>query len=127
MDIDIEKCWIWTGPSRKDDGRAMASRQYAYRLVYESVTGGPCPPGSAHHKCENPSCVNPTHLEFVTQTEHMRQHGWGGDSGQAAKTHCAQGHPYDDENTYRLPNGHRVCRACRRENKRRAKARASNY
>lgn len=32
---------------------------------------------------------------------------------QASKSHCAQGHPYDDENTYRK-GGRRYCRACRR-------------
>lgn len=31
-----------------------------------------------------------------------------------AKTHCPQGHPYDDENTYTTERGTRACRACRR-------------
>jgi group I intron endonuclease len=30
------------------------------------------------------------------------------------KTHCPQGHPYDLENTYIRPNGHRLCRTCHR-------------
>lgn len=38
----------------------------------------------------------------------------------SSKTHCPQGHPYDDENTikYRKPNGKfsRHCRACERLN-----------
>lgn len=29
-----------------------------------------------------------------------------------AKTHCPQGHPYDDDNTMYLSNGRRRCRAC---------------
>lgn len=40
-------------------------------------------------------------------------------TGNAGKTHCPAGHPYDDENTYRSPQGRRVCRACRREKARR--------
>lgn len=31
------------------------------------------------------------------------------------KTHCPQGHPYDDENTYISPDGRRMCRACRND------------
>lgn len=33
---------------------------------------------------------------------------------RAEKTHCPQGHPYDEANTYRS-NGHRQCRTCRRQ------------
>jgi hypothetical protein len=32
-----------------------------------------------------------------------------------AKTHCPQGHPYDDENTRWTAAGGRECRACGRE------------
>lgn len=35
------------------------------------------------------------------------------------KTHCAQGHPYDEANTYWRKSGWRDCRACRREYMRR--------
>lgn len=31
------------------------------------------------------------------------------------KTHCPQGHPYDNENTYISPKGDRRCRTCNRE------------
>lgn len=34
-------------------------------------------------------------------------------NGQADKTHCAQGHPYDEGNTYRTPQGGRGCKTCR--------------
>lgn len=33
---------------------------------------------------------------------------------QAKKTHCPQGHPYDEENTYVTPSGSRQCKTCRR-------------
>lgn len=32
----------------------------------------------------------------------------------ALATHCPHGHPYDAENTYYTPGGHRRCRACKR-------------
>jgi hypothetical protein len=46
---------------------------------------------------------------------------------QADRTHCPQGHPYDDENTYRH-NGRRHCRACqrRRNTARRATSKGEN-
>jgi len=31
------------------------------------------------------------------------------------KTHCPQGHPYDDFNTYTSPQGFRQCKSCRNE------------
>lgn len=34
---------------------------------------------------------------------------------QAARTHCPQGHPYDEQNTYHTRAGARVCRTCHRE------------
>lgn len=37
-------------------------------------------------------------------------------------TQCKNGHPFDEENTYVNPQGHRKCRACRREQMRRARS-----
>jgi len=117
---------MWPGRRRKEDGRAMAgSADYAYRLVYEAATGQPCPEGVAHHRCEEPGCVNPWHLDFITQGEHLSGHGLPGDWGQAAKTECPQKHPYDNENTYWY-KGERHCRKCRREAGRRHRAAKSN-
>lgn len=31
------------------------------------------------------------------------------------KTHCRNGHPYDEANTYMHPNGGRICRVCKRD------------
>ena len=38
----------------------------------------------------------------------------GAPAKNAAKTHCPQGHEYNEDNTYRYGNG-RYCRTCRRE------------
>jgi WhiB family redox-sensing transcriptional regulator len=34
---------------------------------------------------------------------------------QASKTHCKRGHPFNPDNTYYTPDGHRRCRTCLRE------------
>jgi hypothetical protein len=36
-----------------------------------------------------------------------------GTNHELNRTHCPQGHPYDEENTYITPNGWRQCRICR--------------
>jgi hypothetical protein len=71
------------------------------------------------HLCRVRNCAQPTHLEETGQAENVKR----GDTGAhwRAKTHCPQGHPYDEANTYRsppkpgFPNGRRVCRTCTRE------------
>jgi hypothetical protein len=43
---------------------------------------------------------------------------------ERAKTHCPQGHPYDEKNT-RWYQGKRYCRICNRKGARRASKRAA--
>jgi len=90
-------CWEWTGsraggrPGRRYgyfylNGR----RQYAHRVAYEMFVG-PIPEGlTIDHLCRNRGCVNPDHLEPVTNREN---------SLRARRTHCVHGHPFDAENT----------------------------
>lgn len=39
----------------------------------------------------------------------------GASASQAVRTHCLHGHEWNEENTYRNPDGDRICRACRKE------------
>lgn len=125
----MSDCMRWGGRHR-DDGRPMTSEKnprYAYRLAWEEKHGRLCPEGMvAHHTCENPWCVNPDHLEFITQGEHIALHGLPGDNHNAAKTHCINGHEYTPENTYTYTGRGKVeryCQTCSRETKRRYRAR----
>lgn len=106
-------CWPWLGHI---DGRGYArlGARQAYRVAYE-LEHGPIPLGmTVDHLCYQPACVNPEHLRLLTREDNARL------QRSASKTHCVNGHPYDDANTYRRSNGRqRDCRACGRDRVRR--------
>lgn len=121
-------CWEWlagkTGSgygaiSIPNSGQRMiGAHRYAYELMRGAI------PEGLHidHLCRNPGCVNPAHLEPVTSAENIRRSRIAVE--RRGRTHCPQGHPYDEENTYRNPNsGDRACRECGRENCRRRRRR----
>ncbi len=125
----LDSCWLWRGAHRvsKGDRRPTYRRRYAYAWVWEIMLAEPPPGCVAHHACHNPLCVRPEHLQWLTQPDHMHEHRFGGDWGQAAKTHCPSGHAYDEDNTYvyRRRDGRveRHCKKCAREAKFRWKQR----
>lgn len=120
-------CWLWTG-GRTSTGygsmRVYGKPMKSHRFVFERLRG-PVPEGlDLDHLCRVPLCVNPDHLEPVTRSTNTRR-GVLAEVNRARRAvvqECPQGHPYDEENTYRSPRGDRQCRACRRERKRHAKS-----
>lgn len=108
-------CWLWTGTtlrgygqfgigSKTDGTRRMT---YAHRWAYEHFVG-PIPDDlQLDHLCRVPACVNPAHLEPVTQLENQRR------GKKARQTHCVRGHEYTPENTGRNSRGCRLCKTCR--------------
>lgn len=115
-----EGCWLWTGyvsntghAKIKVNGKMVATHRFAYELLV-----GPIPEGMVlDHICRTPACVNPAHLEPVTQSVNAKR--GRGCTVNSEKTHCPQGHPYDETNTYRDPRrGARICRTCARNNMR---------
>lgn len=95
----------------------------AHRLVWELLVG-PIPQGKQiDHLCRNHACVNPEHLDIVTQRTNLLR-GFGAAGLNARKTECKNGHPFTPENTYLYPAGRgrgtwRNCRTCMAATKRR--------
>lgn len=106
-------CWEWKG-GHNSTGYGMfwlnGKTKSAHRIAYE-LHIGPVPEGlHLDHLCRNHGCVNPMHLEPVTLGENIRR----GISHNGSKTHCAQGHPYNEKNTGLRRNGRRWCKECNR-------------
>lgn len=124
-------CWLWTATLDKDGyGRFWLSSK-AYRpshVISHLIHGGNIPEGHVvHHKCYTPSCVNPHHLEAVTQKQNLHDV----DSKtlpklNSEKLYCPVGHPYDEKNTYWGKGKYglvRYCLICRRNRDREAQRR----
>lgn len=106
--VGNDGCWPWLGSkTKKGYGRCDVDgqRTTAHRAMLIALRGPIPDDWDVDHLCFNPSCVRPSHLEAVTRQENLRR-------AKARITHCPQGHPYDEANTYQY-QGARQCRTCR--------------
>jgi hypothetical protein len=119
--ISPEGCWRWQG--------AVTARGYGmvrvgpvnwpvHRLSYATFVG-PIPEGlQIDHVyargCRHKDCCNPDHLEAVTSRENTLRSLTGPSAVNARKTHCQNGHPFEEWGRPQS-NGGRYCLLCRRE------------
>ena len=105
-------CWLWVAAKStfgygriRYDGR----QQQAHRVLYELLVGT-IPTGLfLDHRCRQPACVNPSHLEAVTHLENVRR---------SLRNICIRGHSLTGDNLATKRSGGRRCRSCDREAKR---------
>lgn len=122
---DATGCLRWTG-AKTSIGygviRVRGEARYVHRLAHEFWVG-PIPDDYvvdhvADRGCRFRDCIEPSHLEAVTQAENLRR-GEGFIGVQSRTTHCPQGHEYNEENTMLTKRGERRCRTCNRERQKR--------
>lgn len=124
-------CWVWTGARTKGGygitGVRSLSRSSgftqttAHRKVYQLLVG-PIPPGlQLDHLCRVRGCVNPAHMEVVTQRENLLR-SQGCAAVNARKTECNRGHPLSGQNLAVTARG-RECRVCVHASQQRVNAR----
>jgi hypothetical protein len=113
-------CWLWKGyldkggyghfSCRQLKSRSTSAHRWSYQYFHGDIPAGL----QVDHLCRVRNCVNPLHLEAVTQKENCLR-GTGFSAKNATKTHCPKGHPYDAANvrlrmTKKGPARH--CRKC---------------
>lgn len=113
---DQSGCWLWRGASYPSGyGQMTFFKQHiaAHRLSYMAHKGR-IPMGLVlDHLCRARACVNPEHLEPVTQQENLSR-GIGISTQHARRTHCNHGHPFDGGNVGISDEGYRYCMECKR-------------
>lgn len=115
------ECWLWTASlGRKGygkfklNGKMTPAHRVAYELLVDPIPEDLVLDHVRERGCISKSCVNPAHLEPVTNLENIRR------GRRRSATHCDKGHPFNDENTY-IRKGDREglfkrrCRPCKRE------------
>ena len=109
--IDKNGCWIWKNKPHKfgySYGSINKKSWRIHRLSY-IVFKAKIPKNKViDHLCRVRNCVNPEHLEAVSQKENLNR----GNSKGKRKT-CKNGHKFTKESTYFYKKGRYNCKYCR--------------
>jgi hypothetical protein len=116
--VQPDGCWLWTGNTNRggygqtfQGFQALGTHKFvlAHRLMYE-LHKGPIPEGlQLDHLCRVRACVNPEHLEPVTNRENLMRSPL---TIVQVKSECIRGHPLSGDNLYWRKSGTRACRTC---------------
>lgn len=113
-------CWLWAGALSRDGYGRIWFRQQAtgaHRAAYTLFRGEIPADLTVDHLCRVTCCVNPAHLELVSNAENVRR-SW---VGRELRAHCRAGHPLSGTNL-RIKGRERICRTCATESRRRRRA-----
>jgi hypothetical protein len=119
--VSETECWEWVGAHESHGYGTFyvgnKKKVLAYRWIFLRTVGTPPKNYVLDHLCKNKGCVNPNHLEPVTNKEN----GLRSDCPNIAvyKTGiCKKGHLLEGENLRINKKGKRICVACTRANHR---------
>lgn len=133
--VDKRDCWTWTGPiGGKGYGRFVidGATFAAHRVAWVLATGAQPQSEVLDHTCHNAAvaiggcvgggicahrrCVNPAHLDDVTQAVNSQR----GANGYGSRELCRAGlHDITDPKNVKQGSGGLQCRSCQNEAKRR--------
>lgn len=117
VSIPADGCWLWqAADSGRGYGRVWfrGKVRVASRVAFE-LTRGYEPTQRVLHSCDEPRCVNPSHLSEGSQSENMRQcrdRGRLNNGNRPRKASCPRGHLFAEHGRWRADRNHPVCRVC---------------
>ena len=115
-----ESCWYFTKlngevihdyPKFMWKGVSVHACRVSYLMYHGDVPDGM----KLHRSCGNGGCINPEHIEAISDRELALRVVDKGRNPWSMKTHCLRGHEFNEQNTrVRMVNGrpNRSCKAC---------------
>lgn len=105
----LRQATTWKGYKRVE----VKGRGYqAHRLICAAFHGPPEPGQVTMHLNDVRDDNRPENLRWGSWKDNQVDAVNKGRQSMIVKTHCPRGHPYDEENTYFTPKGHRKCLKC---------------
>lgn len=114
-------CVVWQGRARhpfgyglvsigpRNDNHVFTTSRLSYLAHFGFIPHGMV----VRHRCDNPACVNPAHLELGTQAQNLKDMAERGRARNqnTGKRYCKRGHEFTPENTYQYAYG-KHCKTC---------------